>query len=74
MRINALVALKTCMVRLPLWQFMSTENAQGQTPFDVLFQESGLFSQELILARINAGTKDCESDKREYLFAVFVSQ
>ena len=56
------------MARLPLWQFMSTENAQGQT-LDVLFQESGLFSQEPLTALSNVFASSAKYDEVSEFFS-----
>merc|ERR1711971_726072 len=37
LKVNALVAMKQCTARNPLWAYMTTEDTEGQTPFDALF-------------------------------------
>ena len=70
MRINALVSLKVCTAREPLWNFLTSPNGNdSETVFDSLFGGgSGLFSQEPLTA---LGDSFASTTKYEEVSAFF---
>jgi aminopeptidase N len=69
MKVSALVSMKVCTAREPLWSYMSTEDANNNTVFDSLFAGSGLFSQEPLTSLANVFASEAKHDEVKAFFA-----
>eukprot|EP00483_Globobulimina_turgida_P002637 UN02641 len=69
MKVNALVSMKVCTAREPLWSYMTTEDEDGNTVFDSLFASSGLFSQEPLSSLFDGFASEEKHDEVQFFFA-----